>query len=701
MATKYTFRFTDTTKTGFDVQSYTANGIKVPSSVVLLDRASQATTTLKLYGKGLPQYGEGVLQNMIFALENFANNSEPKFSIEGQMWYNNVGVTGSPVLGEELFIRNSNGTGGDIVNDWTAVILASGTSTMTGELLLAGTPTEANHAVPLSLVSNHTSDGAIHLTLEQNTFLDNLNIIGSPPALTSSDVNRLVGITGNVQILLDNKLSLDGGAMNVSSPVANITFVGGEVLGLPAVPSANDAAASKKYVDDQNIAGTGELTAVDFITPDAIGSPPGSPVIVIDTAKTSVLYTVTSPSTTTFLQLDGISRVGHGHTADEISLDTSFNLDYPTDVQSGFEFVDVDIQQLKTALIPDTIEIILNINRKFEILISDILVSSPISPYVVLEHNTDDNNLSITINGIKQYAHTHASQDIVFDTDFLAINANTATYIDESITYDFNISVDGAPDVLITIPSGTDLANHGSLVSTINDIMNVASPVLLGNTMYQISSTGTETFYATSSGVASLITVSDPVTANTYLFETDASPDTITGATFLSDSSQIYGSPPGSPIPTPDTIEILGDVTSSFPVGQSFIIKGSIDATYNSYDGIYSVHVTGAIASGSPLTTAIPIAIAGVPDTNMPLLLTYDPTGSPAQTPPAPSPYGEVYISPILGIDSVATPTTGVDGDYVETDAGGVSTIVGDPTSYVVFNYDILSGSKIETLKYS
>jgi hypothetical protein len=42
-------------------------------------------------------------------------------------------------------------------------------------------------------------------------------------------------------------------ASSVLSSSVNITFAGGgEPLGLPSVPSANGAAASKKYVDDQD-----------------------------------------------------------------------------------------------------------------------------------------------------------------------------------------------------------------------------------------------------------------------------------------------------------------------------------------------------------------------------------------------------------------------------------------------------------------
>ena len=695
MATKYTFKYTDGSKTEFDVQPYTANGIKVPSSPALLDRAAEANTTLKIYGRGLKDYGEGVFQDLIYMLENFANSTYPRFSIEGQMWYNNVGTTGSPPTGAELFIRNATAGDGSVINgvgnQWDAVILATGTSAMTGELTLAGTPTDPNHAVPLSYLNAHIADDTLHLEPDQNTFLDGLLLGGSPASLQADDINQLIGVTGNVQTQLDNKLSLSGGTMDAGlSPPANITFQGGEVLGLPAVPSDDTAAASKKYVDDSASAGTGELTDITWVTQ-------GSPLYVADPTETTALFHVVGPSIDVFIPAEGISRHGHDHTALEISLDNSFNTLYPTNVQAGFEYVNQEIQGLGGGG-TGPVEVTISIERKFEILTSDILAGSPVAPYEVLSHFADDNALSITINGVKQYTNTHAYQDILFD----AISGQNPTYLDESLDYDFNISVNGgSPSTLITITAGTTLTTFGDLINAINSAMNDGTPPAVGNAISTISSNdGIIRFSTTSSGTGSEILVSDPLTANTYLFEVDSSPDTITGATFLSEPNQ-PASPPGSPPSTPDSIEILGDVTSSFPSGQIFSIKGSNDANYGSYDGIYSVHVSGAVAAGSPLTTTIPIGLASNPSINTALFPLYDPTGSPTPVAPAPSPYGSVYITPIVGIDSVGTPVAGIEGDYKETNAAGEAVNITETTSYVVFNYDILSGSKIETLKYT
>jgi len=103
----------------------------------------------------------------------------------------------------------------------------------------------------LTVFNAHDTDMTVHMTADQNTFLDALNLTGSPIALTAADVNQLEGITGNVQVQIDSKIGRAGDTMD---NLADLTFDLGEVLGLPAIPSVDDAAASKKYVDDEIIA---------------------------------------------------------------------------------------------------------------------------------------------------------------------------------------------------------------------------------------------------------------------------------------------------------------------------------------------------------------------------------------------------------------------------------------------------------------
>jgi len=809
MATKYTIVFTDATKASFDIQPFTTNGPVSPIDPAPVDVA--ANTTLTFRGQSFQDYGEGVWQDMVYMLENFANPVEPVHTVEGQLWFNSGDATGSPVTLPQLFIRNGSSA-------WDGVILATGSSPMTGELILSGNPIDPLGAVPKQFIDTHTLDFDVHITADQNTFLDALDlptltgaeanfligvtsdiqpqlddkisrvgdsmdslanltffgggeVLGLPvtpsqasaatsaayvdahiadadshltvdqntfldaldlPTLTGAEANFLIGVTSSIQAQLDSKFTNAGGNMLSG---ANITFTGGgEVLGLPIVPSVDGAAASKKYVDDQIVGvGTGDGVVTDMtFTNTGIGSP------APDIDETTLELTVTFPnlSTTTF-EVEGVSRVGHTQPAADIILDDTFNPLYPSDVQLGIEYIESNKADLVDPIFSNNVTIIGSLSgtdaiftspvfgatptidqhlatkqyvdlvvgdttpdagtppdRLFSVLSSDLTTPTP---FLVQTHVSNANALSISINGLKQYLGTRATQDIVYDPAAYTLAAGALTGLDPSINYDFNISVDGGPATLITIFVGTDISTQAFLVGAINDELSVGSPPLV-DADYSIVDEATLTFTTFSQGGTSSISITDPSTANTYLFSVDPSPDTIVAATFLSDDQAQLGSPPGSPVPTPDSIEVVGDLTATYIVGKQFTIRGSDDATYGSYDGIYSVHDNGSTFGG--VNTVIPIALVGNSSFNIPLLINYNPNagGSPAPTPPSPSPFGAVHIQPLLGFDSVAAAADGLEGDYIETDASGDSVIRNILTEYVVFNYDILSGSKIESL---
>ena len=113
----------------------------------------------------------------------------------------------------------------------------------------------------------HSANTSIHLTSAQNTWLDAITA-------TSTEVNRLSGVTGNIQTLLDSKLPLSGGTLTgmlvlSDNPTLNfhaatklyvdsgldtkLNLAGGTLSGylnLHATPVSDGHAATKKYVDD-------------------------------------------------------------------------------------------------------------------------------------------------------------------------------------------------------------------------------------------------------------------------------------------------------------------------------------------------------------------------------------------------------------------------------------------------------------------
>lgn len=91
------------------------------------------------------------------------------------------------------------------------------------------------------------------LVTGQISFVGHQHVVAdmSDLSVSSTEINTLTGITGNVQTQLGDKISRTGDIMDNN---ADLSFVNGEVLGLPALPSVNDAAASKLYVDTQDAA---------------------------------------------------------------------------------------------------------------------------------------------------------------------------------------------------------------------------------------------------------------------------------------------------------------------------------------------------------------------------------------------------------------------------------------------------------------
>lgn len=752
MATKYTFYFSDPSKADFSLYPYTANGPVSPSDPTFIDQAVTATTTLKLYGKGMQNYGEGIEQNLIYMLENFANSTPPVNAIEGQIWYRNVGL-GSPSHGPELFINNGSGTG--TMSDWDAIILSTGSSKMTGELILAGVPTNPNAAVPLQYIDDHINGNLtgynLHITSQERTFLDGLDL----NILTPTEVMFLDGVNSSIQPQIDDKLSRQGDSLNAGATLtlnggdlillgsSSVQLNGGEIFGLPAVPTVNDAAASKAYVDAQIIAGGADGTIDNIFWAPNTDIPPYVPNV----NETDLNIVVKYPdSTTAVFTAKGVSRIGHQHLASKILFDNpgSPSLDiYGSTVQAIIE----DIDKVKANKVSPTITGGMNITgvvnltgsinasggatfsgpvsgpdpvsstdfatknyvdniaggggggstvptqvqivRNLEIITTQLDTSTP---YEVPAHIAGDNKLSIYVNGIKQASDTRGLQRISYDNNVQPIANDAYTGLDSTQTYEFNISVDGAAPITITIPPGSSIMTHGALMLTINDIMTGGSPNLADAAVY-IESDDTETFISLSSGNISSISISDPGTpGNIYLFDTGPTPINIDGANFISDISSTTG--------TPDEIMIFGDVTATFPVGKTFTIRGSYDPTYGSFDGVYSVHVNGSYyVTGSPGYTVIPIGWVADPNINVPLLGSYIPgAGSPPAAYPSPTSYGSIYLTPLGGFIGLNTPIQGVDGDYRETDMLGNTLPSGEFTGYVVFRYTIPANNRIESI---
>ncbi len=119
------------------------------------------------------------------------------------------------------------------VDDGLATKLSLSGGTMTGLLTLSDTPTNNAHAANKlyvdSTVQTHANSTALHLTPTQDAWLDAVSA-------TAVEVNRLSGVTSNVQTQLNDRLLLSGGTLS-------------GMLTLYADPTLANHASTKNYVD--------------------------------------------------------------------------------------------------------------------------------------------------------------------------------------------------------------------------------------------------------------------------------------------------------------------------------------------------------------------------------------------------------------------------------------------------------------------
>lgn len=743
MTIKYTFKFSDPAKGEFSLYPYTSDGTVSPTDPTLLDTAVVATTSLKLYGKEHQEYGEGIEQNLIYMLENFAGPIEPLSAIEGQLWYKNTiaGVGSPPSNGEELFIRNKS-------NDWTGVILATGTTPMTGELILSGNPSNPLGAAPKQYIDDHINSISagynLHLTAAERNFLSGIDY----NLLSAQEVMQLDGITGNIQTQLDTLTStklnrsgsetFSGTSFTFSS--TPVTISGGDlifqsgsrVFGL-LDPIANDEPATKNYVETRLASGDGgdgKLAAVEWTTPT--GTTP-----VLDN-ETSLKFTVIFPDGSfNTINVDGISRITHTHIASDVSVDTTNILPSMTDVQLSIDLLyndkapkvspvftgtatfdgdavfNADITATGKVTIPEPVNNSdaatkryvdtaisgisggisggtgsVNITRTLEQTTTTISAGTP-TP--VQAHVVGTNKLQIYLNGLKATENKFGLQNILFDPQVNNLSdSNDYTGLETGVAYYFDISVDGAAPVTITLSTTLSLTTFPLLIGEINNQLTTAGVPA----KFIIADDDTMVAVSNSSGSTSSISILQPTSGTaTYLFELDAAPITIVGADF--NSGQF-----GSPV-LPDFIYVSGDVTATFVPGKIFTIRNADITQYGEYNGIYRVHTVGSFYDSVANQTKI--AVGNYLDyTAMQFLLgNYIPSGSPTPTPPTIVNYGEIHQNPLGGLNNLAIPENGVDGDYHITDSAGNAIAFAELGDYAVFTFDITTPTTIETLLYS
>lgn len=414
----YIVDFSDSTKASKGVEPQTFNSTDF---------------SIALPGRGQVNFGETLAENSIHMLENFASPVAPSNPVEGQLWYD------TSVSPAQLNVYNG---GSFVLAGGTDFVLKAG-DTMTGFLTLSADPTSNLHAATKQYIDTHISDGTVHITSDQNTFLDNLDLTGPNP-VSATEVNYLGGVTpvtSSVQAQIDDKLPLGGGTLTGDLTLASGIDLnvqgGGTVTGLPSIPVGSFDATSKVYVDNLVTAGT--VWRDPITDPDLIG----------------VADTVPSPSTddTVWIRY-GAGTVTWGNIIDVAEGDVML---YDTGVAGSW----TRIGTLATGAV--------------RFIIAGEHGSVHTSLYNLGFRNGDLVEwVSGVPNSLASWSFPHDAGYQVIEFNAPILGTDNATGISATTQYDLDVTIDGVLHQLTFATDATSPQKYSDLVGVLNTALNTA-----------------------------------------------------------------------------------------------------------------------------------------------------------------------------------------------------------------------------------
>lgn len=203
--------------------SYTLNWtdeIKVPLVIAPTER-NETATSLVIFGKGAPNYGEGLQENLLRLLENFAAPVAPTSATTGQLWFDTIKKQ-LKVFDGTSFIDQGVSTTQPVDPAAGSTWFDTGTGTLSvfdgaswdtlASISDVAAAAAASNAVNTALTA-HKNDAGVHLTIAQNTLLD-----GLASTLTATEINYLDGVTSSVQTQINTINSKITGTLPAVNP---------------------------------------------------------------------------------------------------------------------------------------------------------------------------------------------------------------------------------------------------------------------------------------------------------------------------------------------------------------------------------------------------------------------------------------------------------------------------------------------------
>jgi len=299
------------------------------------------------------------------------------------------------------------------------------------------------------------------------SLIGHTHVIADIPSLgvSAAEINQLTGVklTETVQQQLDESLRRD--LSEAMDPSFNLSFsAGGEVLGLPPIPTVDDAAASKKYVDDQDAAVSLVLTThisddTRHVTADQNAFLDGLTLPTLTSTEVNYLIGVTSGVQA---QIDSKTNLTIPATVNDIAL-----LDVVGDlVDSGYRRDDlgVTVNDLWSAV---------KIQTELDLKADKVLAVAPGAPFVII---TADNTPPFPLKDFFKVTGDQTATFIPGSTVIVsgftgAASANNGTYTVYASSYSL-------PDTKIEV---NEVIASSSLIGS--PVVQIAGGIGVGNFM--------------------------------------------------------------------------------------------------------------------------------------------------------------------------------------------------------------------------
>lgn len=256
------------------------DGVTAPIQTQLSDLASAASTALNTHATDLTLHLTPAQNSLIdaFAVSAIEVNYLAGVTAPIQTQLNNISTAASTSLAThaaDLTLHLSSSQ-----NTFLDALIVSSDEV---NRLLGVT---SNVQPQLLAASAHAADGTVHITPTQDTWLNAITV-------SSAEINRLLGVTSNVQVQLDSKLALAGGTM-----VGSIIMPAGQMISVPDAPSSSTHVTNKSYVDSLVSSATTWRDAI--VHPGLVGivsAAPPAPTMSVSYIKFGGIQNETWPGT--------------------------------------------------------------------------------------------------------------------------------------------------------------------------------------------------------------------------------------------------------------------------------------------------------------------------------------------------------------------------------------------------------------------